>query len=178
MDARTRGFSLIELVAGVAILAVLLAVAAPAMGHLRADAIARSGANELIASLNMARVQAVSRRTPVTVCPATPEGRCRADSHWEGGWMVFVDAGRTGQPQAPEDVIQHLPPPASAGGLGIRSSAGRRFVRYLPDGRVSGTNLSIRICPAQAGVTASSVVVSMTGRVRSERHPAGTSCEI
>jgi type IV fimbrial biogenesis protein FimT len=61
-----------------------------------------------------------------------------------------------------------------ASGLRVRSSRHRSQARFLPDGRSSGSNLSILLCHPDARIQTVRVIVNNAGRVRSER-PAGTS---
>lgn len=89
-----RGFSLIELMVTIAIVAILLSVALPNM----ADAIARSriasSANDFVASLSSARTEAIRRNGSAGVC-ATASGK-GCDGAWGERWLVF-----SGEPGAP-----------------------------------------------------------------------------
>ncbi len=59
--------------------------------------------------------------------------------------------------------------------LKLTSTAGRKQVRYLPDGRSAGSNLTISICN-QKGELLSSVIVNNVGRARSSRPTTPTAC--
>ena len=61
--------------------------------------------------------------------------------------------------------------------LHIQSSSGRNHLRYLPDGRSAGSNLTIRICN-QKGLLLGAVVVNNAGRPRTERARGDTPCPI
>lgn len=115
--ARRAGFTLPEMMAVLAIMAILGALAAPAFGGWVASMRSRSAATDLHASLNRARSEAIKRNAEVTLAPA--------DSGWQSGWRIADpnDAGRL--------LDDHPPVPGAA-------IAGPDNVVYLPNGRVKG----------------------------------------
>ena len=54
------------------------------------------------------------------------------------------------------------------------SSAGRPQLRYLPDGRSSGSNLRVRLC--RDDTLLGQVIVNNVGRVRSESASGSKPC--
>ena len=120
----------------------------------------------------MARIAAITRRTPVAVCP-TENGRDCADTiRWEGGWLVFEDRRRLGRPERPQVILAASD---AVDRVSIRSTDGRRLVRYQPDGRSPGSNVTLSICSLRTGQLVSRTVVNNVGRVRTERG-RGSSC--
>ncbi|NZA26305.1 GspH/FimT family pseudopilin [Luteimonas sp. SJ-92] len=173
MTRKHAGFTLIEAMTGLAIVALALAFGLPAFG----DALQRhrvATALHLIgADLAMARSSAIAGRADVVVCPRTAQLRCRNDRDWREGWMVFRDPDGDRQPDHPEQILRASDAPRGAARhLGLRSS--RHFVRYRPDGRSLGTNFSVAVC--SEGGLAGKVIVSNLGRVRSERPARPTRC--
>jgi len=59
--------------------------------------------------------------------------------------------------------------------LRVVSTTGRQQLRYLPDGRSAGTNLTISICNPK-GELLGAVIVNNMGRARSERPKVPTAC--
>ena len=86
------GFTLVELMVVIAVLAILATIAIPGFQGIVAQNRATSAANELQATLQFARSTAIAQSLPVTVCPADfdpPE--CSAPTtNWAGGWIVLV----------------------------------------------------------------------------------------
>lgn len=78
-----RGFTLIELIIAVVILGILISVAAPAFNETIAVQRLRASANELRASIGLARSEAVKRNV------ATGLTLARRDGDWSNGWCVL-----------------------------------------------------------------------------------------
>ena len=109
----------------------------------------------------------------MTVCPSLGDGRCRAEPDWSAGWLVYRDVRRRDQPQSSGDILYEARRPLH-GSVQARASVGRVRVRYQPDGRSGGNNLTIRVCVG--ALAGGEVIVNNVGRVRSKRSPAGTPC--
>lgn len=90
MSPRTRGFTLIEMMVTVAILAVLMAVASPSFSNLRLTSSLANIANSLVASARLARTSAIARNTTVTMCPSSTGTSCSSLGGWEQGWVVLA----------------------------------------------------------------------------------------
>ena len=163
----TTGFTLVELVVVVAILAAVLAIAAPPFMALVERNRALSVFHELTASLAGARVAAVRLGRPVTLCPTLDGLRCRRDLVWDDGWMAYIDAGRTDHPVNGDAVIRHVVP--SGQGIAVRGTLGRHRIRFQPSGWASGANISLRVCSRRAQRLLGAVIVNNAGRPRSER---------
>lgn len=82
-----RGFTLIELMVTVSVLAIVLAVAAPSFSEFVAGQKVKTAANDLTTALILARSEAIKRNADIVVAPVT------ADT-WASGWNVTA-AGTT-----------------------------------------------------------------------------------
>lgn len=174
MNRKDAGFSLIELIATVSVLAIILSIAVPSFTTLLQGARASGAYHLLITSLAAARLRAVKDNAPVTVCPSADGRTCRSDEVWSDGWIVYRDPGRDAQPQGIDSVIQHFD--GVGGGLQLRTTSGRSRVRFLPAGWAYGSNLSIRLCRPGRNGFLGSVIVNNAGRPRTERQQGGTPC--
>lgn len=168
-----RGFTLMELMVTVGVAGILLGIGVPAFASLRSSTAQSTTYHSLTASLMQARMTAITRRDRVSVCPSTDGVRCDAGTDWSQGWIVFDDSNDTRQPVADEAILHRFD--ALPAGLQARSTAGRRSVRYLPDGRAAGTNLTIEVCNAM-GESTGRVIVNNAGRVRTERSARSEPC--
>jgi type IV fimbrial biogenesis protein FimT len=111
---RSRGFTLIELVVVVLILAILTALAAPSFAVLTRTQRIRAAAVDLFADLTMARSEAIKRGTRVSLIPLD----AAATKDWARGWnIVLTDtpatvinsreafAGGLSAPNGPDSVV-------------------------------------------------------------------------
>lgn len=89
--ARGRsGFTLVEMLIVLVVLAILLLVAAPGFQALIRNNRMVSEVYALRAALNNARSEALSRRRDVTVCPIDASGTCDPGNDWTLGFKSYV----------------------------------------------------------------------------------------
>lgn len=172
MHKSNSGLTLIELMLGLAVAAVVFSVALPSMHALQQRHRITATANALVAHINLARLHAVTRREIAVICPSLDRATCTGDNRWEDGWIVFRDPDRDGAPNQPDDVLR------VGNGMAqlLIDSAGRTRIRYRPSGWASGTNLTIKLCDPGFPDHARAVIVSNPGRPRVGDLPAHLSC--
>jgi len=153
--------SLIEQLMVAAILATLGGVALPSMAKFTQRSRLASAQFDYLAALNHARQQAILGGRVTTFCPTHDRRACAADTRWEDGWLVLD------QPPGQTRLLRTgsgLPAP-----FAIRSSGGRRAVRFRPDGTAGGSNLTLLLCHPDDAERALTVTVSNAGRIRGGR---------
>ncbi|MET0231324.1 MAG: GspH/FimT family pseudopilin [Rhodanobacteraceae bacterium] len=161
---RNRGISLIETMLGLALIAIMLAAAAPAFGTLIARNEADVSRGTLVAALETARILAVSRSRHVVVCPSADQSYCGPTTEWQHGWIVFSDTNHDGARDADEPVLSVTQ--ADTAGVAILSGAGRKRIDFRPDGSSPGSNATFTICDARGAGNAQSIVINNAGRLR------------
>lgn len=87
---KSSGFTLIELIVVVALIAILATWVVPGFQGLIARTTLDSEVERVWQAIRTARAEAAERRTPVRACPTENELKCSAD--WSDPIMIFVDA--------------------------------------------------------------------------------------
>jgi len=176
MDApgRGHGFTLVELMVTLAVVAILAGIAVPTMQELAERQRVAAAMHGMTTELAMARTAAISSRTPVTLCPSRGDGLCSGGTDWSRGWLLYRDPARQGQPRSPDDVLRDETAPVHSS-IRILSSSGRVRVRYRPDGLSPGTNLTLRVCAGER--LHAEIIVNNAGRARWRKAAPGRPCE-
>jgi type IV fimbrial biogenesis protein FimT len=95
---RARGFSLIELMVTLAIIAVAMVVVVPSLQTFQRNAELTSTINTLLSAANSARGEAMKRGREAMVVPID-------GANWSSGLRVFVDINRTRSYVATDDIL-------------------------------------------------------------------------
>lgn len=162
---RAHGFTLIEQIVTLAIAAILIAMAVPAMAGLVSRSAVRNVEDALFSAAQLARISAITHDTHALLCPSIDGRHCSDKPQWQQGWIVALDPDHDGQPNG-TILVRHTP----GSRVHVVGSIGRDHVRFRPDGAAPGTNLTLVICPRHRGDgTAHVVIVSNAGRIREAR---------
>lgn len=157
------GFTLIELMVVVALVAILAMLATPSWNEMRIRAALRTGVNDFTSSLQFARSEAVRLNSPVTVCPSNDGATC-TNTPYEQGWIV-----RTGpQANAANQIVLQDTLPNRIFRLDSTAVAVRRFT-YLPNGLPASNfnGATLEACPVDshyAGLTRV-ITINRAGRI-------------
>lgn len=169
--ACAAGFTLLELMVAITVLAVLLGVGVPAFTQVIRNNQIAAQTNEFVTALTVTRSEALKRGLPVSICAAnTSQDGCEDDAEdWSQGWLVFTDPTNPGTLDSGEDIIQVWP--ATSHGLNLVLDGGGSFIRYLPNGAsdVAGTLTFDLSKPGCTGDNARQIEISQTGRIGSKK---------
>lgn len=89
---RASGFSLIELMVTVAVLAITMAIAIPSFASIVNNNRLASEANALVGAIQYARSEAVRLNQRVALCQSANQTSCSNNTLWTG-WIIYVDRG-------------------------------------------------------------------------------------
>lgn len=132
--SRFSGFTLLELMIGVAILAVLLVVGIPSFQTFFQSSRLNGAREGLTSALSLARMEAVSRGGDVIVCRSLADfSGCSNGNDWDSGWLVGVVSGGAVNP-----VLQTWGPPPS--GVSVTVVGATTSVTFNSDGSTDGVN--------------------------------------
>lgn len=100
-----RGLTLIELMIAGALLAVLLAIAAPNMREAFQRNRLQSAASDLVAAVQLGRTEAVRAGRRTVLCRSADGSACDTTAAAWPGWIVFVDLDDDNVRDANEPVV-------------------------------------------------------------------------
>lgn len=102
---RCRGFSLIELMVTIAVLAILVAIGFPSFhSSLQSNRVTTAN-NELVAALSLSRSEAIRNARGSGICPSKGGEECDGDD-WSDGWIVWADENGDGTLDNDEEVLR------------------------------------------------------------------------
>lgn len=174
--ARLKGFTLIELMVAVAILAILLAVGVPSFQSFIASSRLTTANNDFVSAMALARSEAIRRGSRVTVCKSADGSTCTDAGGWHQGWLVFADttrAGASAEVNTGESIVSRYE--AVSGSLTLIGDAGvGSYISFAADGTVrqmTGAAQSgrIRVCNSASVLDdtrrARDITISSAGRI-------------
>lgn len=163
-----KGFTLIELMITIVIVAVLLSLAGPSFVELVKTNRVQTSTDMFYTTLIAARSEALKRNQPVVICKSINGADCSTDTGvgWEQGWLIYADEDADNALDSGEPVItvrEALP-----AGYTLRPN-GSNFdnrLTYRQDGTVSG-NGTFALCDSDGDLDrAREVIIQNTGRPR------------
>ena len=174
--AANHGLTALDLVITLAIVALLLATAIPALKDFSLNHQMKSAMTRFQASLAMARSEAIQQGGRVVMCPLTKNESCSDIANWHQGWAVFLDRNDDREYQAVETLLLSEP---GTNNLDIISSRHRTRLRFFSNGTAPGSNVSVTFCDTRGAGSARQLTLSASGRIRvkSTRESDGSACE-
>jgi type IV fimbrial biogenesis protein FimT len=188
---RARGFTLLELMIALAVLAILTVVAYPSMRDLIRRERATTQSNSMMADLQFARGEAVATQGYVSVCPVATAGTqsCATKSgSYDQGWLVFATTspntqfdGTNANLLKAEDALNMVSMRSDVSGVLSFNQRGELLVAGAP------ASVTIATCAKSSrddsiGTSTQTVpgfqlTVSDSGRVASSQLAAASSCD-
>lgn len=157
--ARVKGFTLIELMVTVAIVAVVASIAVPSFGTMIANSRIASTSNDLVGLINYARSEAVKQGRVVRVTP-------QDGANWENGVVAWIDRNGNNAFDAAEAIRVISPAPgavtiASTGNFGFTGGGSS----------TGGGAVTMNVCDDRTGEMGSEITITLGGRVRAGEEP-------
>ncbi len=145
------GFTIIELMLGIVVAGILLAIAVPSFQNVIASNALRSTTSDLITALNTARSQAVSSRREVKLKPLG------SPADWSNGWELDYGAGAIEQNQT-----------FSAGeGVSVTENNGLTELVFDRSGRVDNDAV-FEVCDDRTGETGRKISLGRFGDLQNK----------
>jgi type IV fimbrial biogenesis protein FimT len=155
------GFSLVELLVVLALIATVTAIASPSLEKMLTATRIRSAVNDWASSAQFARTEALRRNEMVTLCPSSNGSSCTS-TDYEQGWIVIassstLSAGRILQDTFPKPRVTLV-------------QATAKKIEFLPNGLLknnfTGAHLTVRDFPAHDNSLTRHLCVGRTGRIK------------
>lgn len=159
-----KGFSIVQLLIGLAVIGILAQLASPTFSELIASQRRQVNADELANGLQVARTEAILRQQTVVMYAL--------EEDWSRGWRIIVD--RSGQGHLDPD----NPVLVERRNDGLTPIKGnlllQQFVRFTASGWVNPHNGAsmggtLHICARDQPVSHHQVILAATGRIRLEK---------
>jgi type IV fimbrial biogenesis protein FimT len=164
------GFSLVELLIGLAVAGLLAWMAGPVFHDWLVKYRQLSHAQALAGAMTLARSEAAKRGSRVNLCKSADRRNCTNAGGWEAGWLVFADPDDDGTVASPADIVRNQGP--APGNVTIAGNAPvANYVSYTSMGFARLRNGALQmgtfaVCsPRQRAIH---VVLANSGRVRIE----------
>lgn len=187
MKLRQSGFTVLELLITVVIMAILAALAGPSFKEMFENNRLATQANEIVASVALARTEALRRNGRVIMCrfdavqtnPTPATAGCTSGTNAWGGWIVFADVDGDGTYSTTTDELLQVVSINSEKiqllSSGILSTNTNRF-DFRGDGMprdvtgLRGAAGTLRACipGANAAQNARDVMVGISGSARTQ----------
>jgi len=170
-----HGFTLIELMVVIAIVAVLAALAVPSFQGMIASSNLTTTSNDLIATYARARSDAIRRGKRVTVCMSADTAQCTTVGDWSQGWIMFNDddhAAAAATVESTNDITAKAA--ALTNNIVVKAKSGQPYFSYSADGQaklMNGGNGAgtIRVCSKSSALSNDTrtrdIVINFSGRV-------------
>lgn len=160
----------------IAVLAILLAIAAPSFSDALLGSKLSAYANRIVASTNLARSEAIKRNFPVTMCVSTNGIACTSGT-WQSGWLIGceTDDNFSCSSGGANWLVLHREQPVSAGVKITETDSGLISIAFQPTG-VGAAGGKLKVCRATPSVGSQEriVTITATGRASVARTTTGT----
>lgn len=143
----SRGLTLIELMVTLAVFAIVTMLAFPGFQLYQQNSNRVTQINDMVASFNLARSEAVKRNLAVSICASADQATCSNVNDWITGWIAFIDDNENGATEATD-------------GNGTFDGIANELTLLQAHGRLSGANLFY------ADIASGAVAVMFNGQGR------------
>lgn len=166
------GFTLIEMLIVVGVIAILAMLVVPALDAALEAARASAARTALLDSVTLAVRRSSMAGVHVVICPGNADSGCRNSIDWSGGWIVFSDLDADRKRQSGEPVLHQQP--RLSGKVHLRSTIGRTKLVFQANGGNAGSNVTFTLCDGRGASQATTLIIANDGRLRGARASAAT----
>lgn len=165
-----HGFSLVEMMVAVGILAILAALASVSFQPLIEKWRVQQAVENMKSTLYLARSEGIKRGGNIGIEKIKNSAGCSlagTNQEWGCGWFVFVDADGNGKWKAGEETLQTVTTPTN---VNVRHTSGGTNIKVDRYGKMSGLNAKgFVFSPEPAGISSPAtrgLCMASGGRIR------------
>lgn len=167
---RIQGFTLIELMVALAVVAILAMVAAPSMRTIIQNNRITTQVNSLLSDINLARSEAIKGAVNVQICtwnstanPSNPA--CDGGNDWSGGRVICADRNNNGVFCDATELVRSREGLASMTLAPNAPNAAISSITFDTRGqRPAGGGVDFRLCDYRGTASAKSIRITATGQ--------------
>jgi type IV fimbrial biogenesis protein FimT len=179
-----NGFTLIELMVTVAVLAITVAIAIPSFQNVVTSNQLQEGRDRLRTAIMYAKGEAVARNQTVTLCPSADGSTCGDNTNWDESWLVVTDDNSGNQSVLITSTLRVFTAPDPAA-VTLAHQGGLDMIRFTPNGiapdlseAVGLTNIAaiFGFCDPDGNVGANSLILFPSTAALRTGTPAEANC--
>lgn len=196
-SSQPRGFTLVELMVVIAVLAIMLTLATPDFSSFIQNNRIRSATEDLLTAINVARTEAIKRGSAILLCrtgdphaaPAAlacganePDGTANQVEDWTPGWIMYskpnyTGSGGTNYNNATDGDPLKVGNPAPTGVTVTSNGTGNQWLTYFGDGTLNegGAAALFAICDNRGASEGRLITIPTVGRPHVTESPG--SCD-
>lgn len=133
-----KGFTLIEMIVVMAIMAIVAAFAAPSMKDFLVRNSMGAATSQFVSAINLSKTEALRRNQSVSLCASSDGASCDTEN-WGSGWVAFVDKDSNGAIDATDTIIKSGSAINSDLKITENGLTSPGLVVFLPDGSISSS---------------------------------------
>lgn len=159
-----RGFTLVELLVTLTLLAILTALATPSFSETIRQWRRDSATRAFTSHLQVARAEAIKSSRKVVICTSSTGTACSGNSEWRDGWLIFLDLDSDKVVDVGERVVAVR---AAVPGIETMTSSGSvKELVFLPNGLLATGETTVTITPkgGSSSTKVNKVTISRVGR--------------
>jgi type IV fimbrial biogenesis protein FimT len=163
MNKQSQGFTLVELMVVIGIIAIALAIAVPSYNQFVLNNRMTIQANEFIEMISLTQNYARTRKARATLCKSSDNATCTTAGSWEQGHIVFLDGGTAGSVDGTDTLM--IAKQALTGKSTLVSTTIPNFISFSPVGQAS-LGGSFKVCSRSTQIRGRTISVAAgTGRI-------------
>lgn len=163
---QSAGFTLVELLVTLGVIAMVLAYAIPSFARSLAASRVAEATSTLYGAVVRTRSEALKRHSRIVMCSSIDGLTCAAGSRWDVGWVIFEDEDANGMPESSSEriAVQN-----ALNGVVITAEGPMRdYLSYVATGRTQQLNGAmlmgrLTVCSGSVG---RALILNRAGRPR------------